>query len=179
LDAVPRTVPVAEGVDLMFTLGRCTKTIARFWRMGTVWSVAIFPVGAAAAIWGEASRVPEAGRSGQATPLSPARDGSEILGAAGTGATGEDCTAAVVSAACVVAFSPADGQKTYASATTLNATTIAVPTISFRCDRKLVRIGCQSLSLAGWQNSSSPGVAPKALSRKKLSVSIPRQSRGL
>src|ERR1700730_14003371 len=80
LRAAPTTVPLADGVDLMFTPGRCKKTISALSHGGTVWRAAV--LGAAAAIWGAASKITEGGRSGQATALGSARDGSGIRGAA-------------------------------------------------------------------------------------------------
>ena len=53
------------------------------------------------------------------------------------------------------------GQKAYASAATPNAATTAIPTISFRCDAKFVRIWCRSLCWADWKRCSSRTVAPK------------------
>jgi len=50
LRAVPRMLPVVEDVDLMFTLGNCSKAIPRFWGTGMVWRVAIFPAGVTACI---------------------------------------------------------------------------------------------------------------------------------
>src|SRR6202022_1009580 len=66
LGAVPRTRPFAEGADLIFTLGRCKKTMSGFCDAETVWRGAVFPVGATGATSG-VSTVTEAGRSGQAT----------------------------------------------------------------------------------------------------------------
>ena len=56
--------------------------------------------GGAAASWGAGSKVTEGGRSGKATTalLDGAGDGSGILGAAWTGATGEGCTVGADSA---------------------------------------------------------------------------------
>jgi hypothetical protein len=162
LGAIPRILPFDDGVDLMFTAGRCKKTKSRFCDAGTVWRVAVFPAGAAAAT---CSTGTGAGGSGQASTESGAGYCPGILGAAGTGATGEDCTTAVVSAACVLAFSPADGQKMYASAATPNAVTTAVPIISFRCDPKLVRIWCRSVCSAGRKECSSLWGGPKSRPR--------------
>src|ERR1700719_4971714 len=115
----------------MFTPGRCTNAISWFWRAGAVWRVRLPPpVRAAGATWGEASTGAEAGGSGQAGTEKDAGYGAGILGAARIGATGEDCTVAVVSSVCVIVFSPAEGRMRYASAATPNAATTAMPTIS-------------------------------------------------
>jgi hypothetical protein len=71
LGAVPRTRPFAEGANLMFTPGRCKKTMSGFCDAETGWCGALFAVGAAGATSG-VSTLMEAGRSGQAT----ATDGS-------------------------------------------------------------------------------------------------------
>src|SRR4051812_16246176 len=103
LRAVPRTVPLADGVDLMFTPGRCKKTISRFSHGGTAWRAAVFSAGET---WGEASTVREGGRLGQATALGVAGDRSGIIlgatwtAATWTGATADDCTAGADSAVC-------------------------------------------------------------------------------
>jgi hypothetical protein len=112
LAAVPRTGPFADGVDLMFTPGRCKITVSRFWDAGTVWRVAVF-AGGAAASWGAGSKTTEDGTSGQATTglLGGAGDGSGTLGAAWTGATDEGCTVGANSAVCVGVVSPPDGKR--------------------------------------------------------------------
>src|SRR6202048_4867563 len=48
LAAVPRAGPFATGVDLMFTPGRCKKTISCFPHGGTVLGVVVGPAGASA-----------------------------------------------------------------------------------------------------------------------------------
>jgi hypothetical protein len=75
LGGVPTTVPVVEGADRMCTPGRCTKAISWFCDAGIV-RVTVFPAGAAAAIWGEASTGTEGGGSGQAIAVRSAKDGS-------------------------------------------------------------------------------------------------------
>jgi hypothetical protein len=171
LRAVPRTVPLADGVDLMFTPGRCKKTTSGFSHGGTLWRAAGFPVSAAGAPWGEASTVKEGGRSGQATALFVAGDGSGIiLGATWSGATAEDCTAGADSAVCVGVFSPADAKKKYASAATPNVAAIAVPAITFRRDPRLVAISRKSLLSGRWKRCSFLGVGPKASCRRRISA---------
>src|ERR1700680_4260532 len=86
LGAVPRTIPFADVVSLMFTPGRCRKTVSRFCDTGTVWRAALGPAGAAEATWGEASTVREGGRSGQAA----AGGSGDGRGTAWTGAAAED-----------------------------------------------------------------------------------------
>jgi hypothetical protein len=83
LGTIPRTLPFAEGVDLMFTPAGCEKRTSRFWDAGAVWRAPVFPGGAAEANWGEAS-------TGLAAAASGAGEGSGILGAAWIGAAGED-----------------------------------------------------------------------------------------
>ena len=58
LGAAPRTGAFLEGADLMFTLGRCKKTISRFCVAGA-WRVSAFPADAVAAVWGELPVMPE------------------------------------------------------------------------------------------------------------------------
>jgi hypothetical protein len=149
LGAVPRTVPFADGVDLMFTPGRCRKTVSRFCAAGTVWRAALFPAGAAEATWGEGSTLREGGRSGQAT----AAGSGDGRGTAWTGAAAEDCTGGAESAVCVTC-SPAGAKKKYASAPGPNTATSAVPAISFRPDRKLVSVSAKSICSGGWKGSS-------------------------
>ena len=140
LGAVPTTVPVADGADLMFTLGRCRKTVSRFWTAGTVWRAALFPAGAAEATWGEASTAAEGGRSGQAT----AGGSGDGRGTAWTGAAAGDCTDGAASAVCV-ACSPAGAKKKYASAPAPNTAPSAAPAISFRPDRQPVSVSAKSI----------------------------------
>ena len=77
LEAFPTTPAFVEGADLIFTPGRCKKTVSGFCDEETVGlGVSVLP-GAAAATFEALSTVMEAGRSGQAT----ATDGSgEVSG---------------------------------------------------------------------------------------------------
>ena len=112
---------VADGVALMFTLGRCRKTVSPF-RDGT-----ILTVDAAPAPWA----VIEAGRS-HATAAEGSGAGSRILALAGSGLTSDNCTECTIGAVsvgcvavgCAAVFSPVAVQK--------NAST---PTATARPDR--------------------------------------------
>src|ERR1700737_2481659 len=53
--AVPTATPVADGVDLMFTPGRCKKTISCFSHGATVWGIVVCPAAASGPAWGDAS----------------------------------------------------------------------------------------------------------------------------
>jgi hypothetical protein len=66
LGAFPTTPAFVEGADLIFTPGRCKKTVSGFWDKETVGRGVSGPLGAAGATF-ELSTVMEAGRSGQAT----------------------------------------------------------------------------------------------------------------
>ena len=72
LGAFPTTPAFVEGADLIFTPGRCKKTVSGFCDKETVGRGVSGPLDAAGATF-EVSTVIEAGRSGQAT----ATDGSE------------------------------------------------------------------------------------------------------
>jgi hypothetical protein len=109
LGALPKTMPVADGAALMFTPGRCRKTVSTF-RNNTA-----FPADAIVAPWA----VIEAGRS-HATAAGGSGAGSRILAlAAGSGVTSDDCTECTIGAVsvgcvavgCAAVFSPAAVQK--------------------------------------------------------------------
>ena len=72
LGAFPTTPAFVEGADLIFTPGRCKKTVSGFCDEETVGRGVSVLLGAAGTTF-EVSTVMEAGRSGQAT----ATDGSE------------------------------------------------------------------------------------------------------
>ena len=65
--AVPTAAPVAAGVDLMFTPGRCKKTISWFCCGGTVWGIAVCPAVTPRPAWGDASAVTAGGTSGDSS----------------------------------------------------------------------------------------------------------------
>src|ERR1700738_847693 len=105
--AVPTAAAVAAGVDLMFTPGRCKKTISWFSHGATVWGIG--PATASGPAWGDASTVTEGATSDPA-----AADGSGdilgVVGAAWTGLSSADCTAVgAASAVCVLRACSPDG----------------------------------------------------------------------
>jgi hypothetical protein len=168
LGAVPRTGPFVEGVDLMFTPGRCKKTISRFCDTETVWCGVAFAAGASGAASGEVSTVMEGGRSGQATAASGSREGKPSEPEPRVRiARLEACTAGGDSADCATGFSPAGAQR-YARVIMTNAATIVVPTISsmsFRRDPKLVSVSAKQFSSRGWKECSSLVAGPRVSGR--------------
>src|SRR5947209_13369436 len=61
--AVPRTLPLVDGVDLMFTPGRCKKRISRLCA-GTLWRDSVFLRAAAGDDFGRSTSKPSGGREG-------------------------------------------------------------------------------------------------------------------
>src|SRR6202011_2014263 len=77
--AVPTAAPVAAGVDLMFTPGRCKKTISWFSHGGTVWGIAVCPAVTPRPAWGDASAVTAGGTSGEAAADGSAAKNWELI----------------------------------------------------------------------------------------------------
>ncbi len=90
--AVPTTGPFATGVDLMFTPGRCKKTISWFSHGGTVCGVVVGPAAASGPAWGDAATFTEGATSDPAA-ADGSGDSSGVVGAAWTGVSSADCTA--------------------------------------------------------------------------------------
>ena len=144
--AVPTAAPVAAGVDLMFTPGRCKKTTSS--HGGTVCGVVLGPAAASGPAWGDAATFTEGATSDPAA-ADGSEDSSGVVGAAWTGLSSADCTAVgAASAVCVLrAGSPEGPGRKYATAPTANAATSAVAAISFRPEAKLVRSAGKSACL--------------------------------
>jgi len=110
LGAVARTRPLVEGADLMWTPGRCRKTMSSFCmdEAGSVNAAfRLAPVDPTAGV----SFVMEAGRSGHATATDGSAEDTDIAGALRgepSGADCADCTAPPDCCDCAATFSPAD-----------------------------------------------------------------------
>ena len=92
--AVPRTLPLVDGVDLMFTPGRCKKRISRLcaealWRDSVLLGDAAEVTLEASTASGGRAGVME-GSSGRAAASEAAGEGSDVLRAAWTGVAGGD-----------------------------------------------------------------------------------------
>jgi hypothetical protein len=79
LEAFPTTPAFVEGADLIFTPGRCKKTVSSFCDEETVGLGLSVLLGAAGATFEVLSTVMEAGRSGQATATDGSGEVSDLL----------------------------------------------------------------------------------------------------